>query len=62
MTGGKIDFSHRWEVRGHWRRVAGMGKDREGNYEVRGLTWVKDCVKGPEELPIIQKLRWVPGQ
>lgn len=62
MNKGKIDFSHRWEVRGHWRRVSGLGKDREGNYEIRGLTWVKDCVKGPEELPIIQKLRWVPGQ
>lgn len=62
MPKGKIDFSHRWEVRGHWRRVSGIGKDREGNYEVRGLTWVTNCVKGPEELPLIQKLRWVPGQ
>lgn len=62
MTRGKIDFSHRWEVRGHWRRVSGMGKDREGNYEIRGLTWVSNFIKGPEELPLIQKLRWVPGQ
>jgi hypothetical protein len=62
MNNGKVDFSHRWEVRGHWRRVAGMGKNREGNYEVRGLTWIKDFVKGPEELPLIQKLRWIPGQ
>ena len=62
MSRGKIDFSHRWEVRGHWRRVPGMGKDREGNYEIRGLTWVSNFIKGPEELPLIQKLRWVPGQ
>lgn len=62
MPRGKIDFSHRWEVRGHWRRVPGMGKDREGNYEIRGLTWVSNFIKGPGELPLIQKLRWVPGQ
>lgn len=60
--GGRVDFSHRWEVRGHWRRVSGMGKDRNGDYVIRGLTWVKDCIKGPEEMPVVKKLRWVPGE
>jgi hypothetical protein len=62
MSRGQIDFSHRWEVRGHWRRVSGIGKDRNGDYLIRGLTWVMDCVKGPEEKPVIKKIRWVPGQ
>ncbi|MGE3608034.1 MAG: hypothetical protein AB7I27_00500 [Bacteriovoracaceae bacterium] len=62
MNKGKIDFSHRWEVRGHWRKVAGIGKDREGKYGVNGITWVKECVKGPEHRPIIKKIRWVQGQ
>jgi hypothetical protein len=58
---GQIDWSHRWEVRGHWRKVDGIGKDPEGMYIVEGWTWVNDFVKGPEELPIVKKLRLVSG-
>lgn len=61
MTKGKIDFSHRWEVRGHWRKVNGIGKDRDGNYGINGLTWVNNFTKGPEDLPLVTKVRWVNG-
>lgn len=50
-----VDWSHRWEVRGHWREVKGLGKDREGNYTVPGFTWVMNHTKGPEDKPVIKK-------
>lgn len=41
-------WSHRWLVRGHWRRLhAGTPEER--------LTWVMEHVKGPEHLPLILK-------
>lgn len=51
--GREVDWSHRWLVRGHWRKVNLLGKDREGNYCVNGFTWVQDHEKGPEDLPLI---------
>lgn len=59
IAGGSIDFSHRWEVMGHWRKVSGIGKDREGKYSVSGFTWVIPHVKGPEHIPLIAKTRLV---
>lgn len=53
-----IDWSHRWEVAGHWRKIKGKGKDQNGN-EVEGKTWVRDCVKGPENKPLKKKIRVV---
>lgn len=41
---------------GHWRRVPGIGKDRDGNYVVRGQTWVNPCVKGKGELVTKQRV------
>ncbi len=58
-SGGVVDWTHRWEVRGHWRLVDGIGKDREGVYCVSGFTWVSPFLKGPEGLPFIQKTRVV---
>lgn len=55
----EIDWSHRFEVRGHWRRPEGVGKDREGNYCVEGYTWVREHVRGPEHLPLVKKTRVV---
>jgi len=55
----EIDWSHRFEVRGHWRKVDTIGKDREGLYCVEGFTWVKEHVRGPEHLPVIKKTRVV---
>ena len=54
-----IDWSQRWEVRGHWRRLDAdsIGKDREGNYVVKGWTWVKTHEKGDPSLPFIIKDR-----
>ncbi|MBK9392100.1 MAG: hypothetical protein IPN68_18635 [Bacteroidetes bacterium] len=57
----EIDWSHRFEVRGHWRKVDRIGKDREGLYCVEGHTWVKEHVRGPEEMPLIKKTRIVTG-
>lgn len=53
----KIDWSHRWLVRGHWRRCSNLGKDRNGDYCINGFTWVIDHEKGPEDVPIIYKTR-----
>lgn len=52
-----IDWSHRFEVRGHWRIISGVGKDRAGNYNVQNYTWVSHHVRGPEHLPLIKKSR-----
>lgn len=57
LGNGKFDFTHRFEVRGHWRKVSAIGKDRDGVYQIPGFTWVKDFVKGPEDQPIAKKTR-----
>ncbi len=59
--GVKINFSHRFFVRGHWRNLAQgkLGKDRTGDYCVTGHTWVTECEKGPESAPLIKKTRIV---
>jgi len=56
-----IDWSHRWNVRGHWRRLAPgkIGKDRSGEYCIAGQTWVSEFEKGPEGAPVIKKTRVV---
>ena len=58
--GKAIDWTHRWLVRGHWRDLPNsqsLGKDREGNYTQVGKCWVTEYEKGPEDLPLIQKVR-----
>lgn len=55
----EVDWTHRFEVRGHWRKVSGIGKDRQGNYGTEGFTWIESYVKGSEELPLIKKQRIV---
>ena len=57
--GDKVDWSHQWRVRGHWREIKGIGKDRAGEYCIKGWTWVSDFVKGPEDKPIVEKTRVV---
>lgn len=62
MVGKDIEWSHRWRVRGHWRKLpeaSKIGKDREGNLIVRGFTWVTEHIKGPEEAPLVEKVRVV---
>jgi hypothetical protein len=45
-----INWSHAWTVRGHWRKVSGIGKDRDGIESVKGHTWIKSYIKGDGEL------------
>lgn len=54
-----INWSHRFEVRGHWREHKGLGKDRAGIYCVEGFTWVTHHTRGPEHLPLIKKIRMI---
>jgi len=51
----EIDWNERWWVRGHWRKLPGPevpGKDRSGEYNVKGFTWVTEHLRGPEDKPI----------
>lgn len=50
----KVEWANRWEVKGHWRRVKGLGKDQWGNPNM-GMTWVHEHVKGPEDKPLFKK-------
>jgi len=58
-TSRKIDWTHRWEVMGHWRKVETIGKDRQGKYGIKGFTWVSAHVKGPDEMMLVPKIRVV---
>lgn len=49
----RYKIMHSFPVRGHWRRLQDprkCGKDRQGNYNQLGFTWVKECIKGAGEL------------
>ena len=50
-----IEWTHSWTVRGHWRTIDGVGKNREGSGDVLGHTWVKAHIKGTGDL--IKKTR-----
>jgi hypothetical protein len=62
IRGREIDWSHRWTVRGHWRKVKGVGKDRLGNYVVNGFTWIESFTKGPDDMPLVKKQRLVENE
>lgn len=51
----KIDWKHSWEVCGHWVRIRGLGKDRDGKRIVKGMTWRNPHIKGSG--PLISKTR-----
>lgn len=58
--GRKVDFTHRFSVRGHWRTLpGGLGKDREDVYCIPDWTWVRDSIKGPKDKPLVKKTRIV---
>jgi len=59
--GSHIDWASRWEVRGHWRAISGIGKNRDGEYGVQNWTWVIPHVKGPEDKIVIKKPRIFSG-
>lgn len=48
-----IVWTKSWSCCGHWRKLKEgtetVGKDRNGNRNIKGMTWVKECVKGSGE-------------
>lgn len=44
IAGHKLNFC--FNVRGHWRKIKGIGKNRENDYTIDGYTWIKDYKKG----------------
>lgn len=50
-----ITWHHSWRVSGCWVRVKGIGKNRQGERVVKGLTWRVPHVKGSG--PLKEKLR-----
>lgn len=56
-----FEYSHRFLVRGHWRKIPenSLGKNRSGEYSVQGMTWVTEFEKGSKDLPLIKKVRVV---
>lgn len=58
----EIEWSHRWKVRGHWRKVMGVGRDRDGAYRISGMTWINEYIKGPEDKPYLNKKRILTNQ
>lgn len=59
----KIEFSHRFMRRGHWRKTDNpmtLGKDRHNERNQYGRTWVMEAEVGDEHLPLIDnKIRVV---
>ena len=49
---GNLEYTYAFKVRGHWRKIDDKhyGKDRNGNYNVAGYTWVNEYTKGEGEL------------
>jgi hypothetical protein len=56
---GSIDYKHIFAVSGHWRRIKALGKNRAGEYVVKGYTWVTEHLKGSGEF--IDKARVIKG-
>lgn len=44
------EYSHCFEVRGHWRKINGVGLNRHGERTVQGATWIRSHLKGKKEL------------
>jgi hypothetical protein len=53
-----IDWTYRFPVRGHWRKVKTIGRDAQSK-PVEGKTWVSHYVKGKDSLPLLTKPRIV---
>lgn len=53
----RAEFSHRFEVMGHWRRIKGKGRNTDGERNQNGRTWIHPHIKGPDEAPIKAQLR-----
>jgi len=55
--GRPVNWSHRWEVSGHWRLCEGLGKDQFGDRSIQGFTWVNAHEKGPASKDLKLKSR-----
>lgn len=56
---GKIEYSYAFRVVGHWRRLTNpqsISKDRGGNYNIIGSTWVVPSIR-KKELSLIEKVK-----
>lgn len=57
--GHPVNFTHSFEVRGHWRKIKGIGLDRNGERNVTDATWIRPYVKGDLSQEVITKTRIV---
>jgi len=46
IDGKPFIYSHEFDVRGHWRKVSHIGKSPDGDYCIKGATWVNSFKKG----------------
>ena len=56
--GHKLTRCFSFPVIGHWRKlkdITHVGKDKHGNYNIQGYTWVTSFVKGNKDMPLIRK-------
>ncbi len=61
QTPQQIEWQHRWKVKGHWRRIKGIGHGPDGE-QLEGFTWVRECIKGPENKPLLNRTRIVKNK
>lgn len=54
----KLDWTHSWPVRGHWRNVKTFGKSYKGEI-VKGKTWVHEHARGNKDAAVTIKPRVV---
>lgn len=54
----KVNWTHGFWIAGHWRSIkqGKLGKNKNGNYEVFGKTWVIEHIR-KEELGLVDKKR-----
>lgn len=55
---GHIEYSFSWVVRGHYRKLHNpetVGKDRNGEKTVQGMTWVETYLKGNKDMPLVNR-------
>lgn len=58
-NGHPINFTHSFEVRGHWRKIKGAGLNRTGERIIENATWIRAYIKGDLTQPAVVKTRIV---
>lgn len=57
-SSGRIHYAFSWVVRGHYRRLhnpESIGRDRNGERCIQGMTWIDTYLKGDENLPLLKR-------